>query len=59
MTTEVWTIKETGKFAAFCRVTSGMDVVDAINKVPVENEKPVRIKTMTVQSCTASPSDSK
>ena len=36
-----------GKFAAFGRVTKGMDVVDAINKAPVQNEKPdkpVRIR---------------
>ncbi len=43
-----------GKFAAFGRVTQGMDVVDAINKVPVENEKPakpVRIKKASVLAC--------
>lgn len=43
-----------GKFAAFGRVTRGMDVVDTINKVPVENEKPakpVRIKKATVRAC--------
>ena len=46
-----------GKFAAFGRVTRGMDVVDTINKVPVENEKPtkpVRIKKATVNNCTSS-----
>jgi peptidyl-prolyl cis-trans isomerase B (cyclophilin B) len=40
-----------GKFAAFGRVTKGMDVVDAINKVPVTDEKPdkpVRIKKAMV-----------
>ena len=45
-----------GTFAAFGRVTSGMDVVDAINKAPGENEKPtkpVRIKKASVQACTA------
>ena len=31
-----------GKFAAFGRVTSGMEVVDAINKMPVEDEKPAK-----------------
>ena len=44
-----------GKFAAFGRVVQGMDVVDVINKVPVENEKPakpVRIKKASVQACT-------
>ncbi|HEX3100878.1 MAG TPA: peptidylprolyl isomerase [Pyrinomonadaceae bacterium] len=43
-----------GKFAAFGRVTRGMDVVDTINKVPVENEKPakpVRIKKAGVRAC--------
>jgi peptidyl-prolyl cis-trans isomerase B (cyclophilin B) len=29
-----------GKFSAFARVTSGMDVVDAINHAPTEREKP-------------------
>ena len=45
-----------GKFAAFGRVTHGMDVVDTINKSPGENEKPVkpvRIKKASVQACTA------
>ena len=45
-----------GKFAAFGHVTHGMDVVDAINKVTVENEKPakpVRIKKASIQACTA------
>lgn len=43
-----------GKFAAFGRVTSGMDVVDAINKASVSDEKPekpVRIKKAVVKSC--------
>lgn len=43
-----------GKFAAFGRVTSGMDVVDAINKAPVTEEKPVkpvRIKKATLFAC--------
>ncbi len=45
-----------GKFAAFGRVTRGMDVVDAINKAAVENEKPakpVKIKKAGVQTCAA------
>ena len=44
-----------GKFAAFGRVTNGMEVVDAINKASVTDEKPekpVRIKKATVRSCT-------
>lgn len=48
-----------GKFAAFGRVTHGMETVDAINKAPVENEKPakpVRIKKASVQTCTAASS---
>jgi peptidyl-prolyl cis-trans isomerase B (cyclophilin B) len=43
-----------GKFAAFGRVTKGMDVVEAINKMPVEGEKPlkpVRIKHAKVAVC--------
>lgn len=43
-----------GKFAAFGRVTKGMDVADAINKADVENEKPakpVRIKKAEVIAC--------
>jgi peptidyl-prolyl cis-trans isomerase B (cyclophilin B) len=43
-----------GKFAAFGRVKQGMEVVDAINKMPVENEKPekpVRITRATVAPC--------
>jgi peptidyl-prolyl cis-trans isomerase B (cyclophilin B) len=45
-----------GTFAAFGRVTNGMDVVDAINKAPVENEKPdkpVKIKNALVFECAA------
>lgn len=44
------------KFAAFGRVTKGMDVVDAINKAPVSEEKPekpVRIKKATITACPA------
>ena len=43
-----------GKFAAFGRVTGGMDAVNAINKMEVEGEKPVkpvRITRATVFSC--------
>lgn len=43
-----------GKFAAFGRVTKGMDVVDAINKMPGENEKPnkpVKITRATIAPC--------
>ncbi len=45
-------------FAAFGRVVRGMEVVDAINKMPVEAEKPtkpVRIKRATVAACPAQP----
>lgn len=47
-----------GKFAAFGRVTRGMDVVDAINKAPVADEKPekpVRVKKASVTACTPTP----
>ena len=47
-----------GSFAAFGRVTKGMDVVDAINKAAVTNEKPekpVRIKKASVAACEAKP----
>jgi peptidyl-prolyl cis-trans isomerase B (cyclophilin B) len=47
-----------GKFAAFGRVTSGMEVVDAINKAVVTEEKPekpVRVKKATVFGCIAKP----
>ena len=43
-----------GTFAAFGRVVRGMETVDAINQMPVENEKPtkpVRIKRATVAPC--------
>ena len=43
-----------GKFAAFGRVTKGMDVVDAINKMPVEGDKPtkpVRLLKAIVVTC--------
>jgi len=45
-----------GTFAAFGRVTKGMDVVEKINKAPVvgeKPEKPVRIKTVTLFPCAA------
>ena len=47
-----------GKFAAFGRVTNGMEVVDAINNAPVSDEKPnkpVRIRKATVAPCPAKP----
>ena len=43
-----------GKFAAFGRVTKGMEVADAINRAPAEGEKPltpVRIKRAGVAPC--------
>ena len=43
-----------GKFAAFGRVTSGMEVVKTINELPVEGDKPkepVRIKTAKIAIC--------
>lgn len=46
-----------GKFAAFGRVTKGMDLVDTINKAPVKEEKPdkpIRIGKAVVFNCTAS-----
>ena len=45
-----------GTFAAFGRVTSGMETVDAINKAAVTDEKPdkpVRIKRATITPCVA------
>jgi len=45
-----------GKFAAFGRVTKGMEVVETINKMPVENEKPtkpVQITRAAVALCPA------
>ncbi len=47
-----------GKFAAFGRVTKGMDVVDTINKAEVNGdkpEKPVRIRRASVYTCSAAP----
>jgi len=46
------------KFAGFGKVTKGMEVVDAINKANVTEEKPekpVRIKKATVAVCKAVP----
>ena len=43
-----------GKFAAFGRVIKGMEVADAVNRAPAENEKPVspvRIKHAGVAQC--------
>lgn len=43
-----------GKFAAFGRVVRGMEVVEAINNMPAENEKPakpVRVVRATVAAC--------
>ncbi len=43
-----------GKFAAFGRVTKGIEVADAINKAPAEGEKPVkpvRINRALVAPC--------
>ena len=45
-----------GKFAAFGRVTKGMEIVDAINKMQVEGDKPVKsvlLKKATVFGCLA------
>jgi len=45
-----------GKFAAFGRVTKGMEVVDAINKAPVHEEKPdkpVRVRKASLMACKA------
>ena len=47
-----------GTFAAFGRATKGMEVVDAINKAQVKDEKPekpVRIKKATVFMCADTP----
>lgn len=44
------------KFAAFGRVTKGMEIVDEINKAPVAEEKPdkpVRVKKAIVTPCMA------
>lgn len=46
-----------GKFAAFGRVTRGMEVVDTINKAAVTDEKPdkpVRVKRAAVIKCVGS-----
>jgi peptidyl-prolyl cis-trans isomerase B (cyclophilin B) len=43
-----------GKFAAFGRVTKGMDVVEVINKMPVigdKPEKPVRLRKASLVTC--------
>jgi peptidyl-prolyl cis-trans isomerase B (cyclophilin B) len=45
-----------GTFAAFGKVTAGMEVVDEINKMPVENEKPkepVRLTEAKIETCRA------
>ena len=45
-----------GTFAAFGRVTRGMDIVDKINKAPVTGEKPdkpVRLATAKITVCTS------
>lgn len=45
-----------GKFAAFARVTKGMEVVDEINKMPVveeKPEKPVRLLKVVLTTCLA------
>ena len=47
-----------GKFAAFGRVTKGMEVADAINKAAVTNEKPdkpVRLNKASVFACKSEP----
>ncbi len=47
-----------GTFAAFGRVTSGMEIVDAINKMPVEADKPtkpVRLNRATTALCPVKP----
>lgn len=47
-----------GKFAAFGRVTRGMEVADAINSAPADGEKPtkpVRIKRAAVATCPPAP----
>lgn len=43
-----------GKFSAFGRVLSGMDVVDTINQAPTDGDKPdkpVRLTRVTVATC--------
>jgi peptidyl-prolyl cis-trans isomerase B (cyclophilin B) len=47
-----------GKFSAFGRVRSGMEIVDQINMAPAENEKPekpVRILRAVVKPCAKTP----
>jgi peptidyl-prolyl cis-trans isomerase B (cyclophilin B) len=47
-----------GKFAAFGRVTSGMEAVDTISKATVTDEKPekpVRIMKAQIQTCSVTP----
>ena len=47
-----------GSFAAFGRVVKGMEIAEAINKMPVENEKPnkpVKIKRALVAPCSPKP----
>ncbi len=47
-----------GTFAAFGRVIGGMEVVETINKMPVDGDKPtkpVHIKKATVAACPARP----
>ncbi len=47
-----------GKFAAFGRVTKGIEIADAINKAAVTDEKPdkpVRITKATIQTCPTPP----
>jgi len=49
-----------GTFAAFARVTSGMEVADAINGAALEGEKPVvpvRLKRAAVSICPVKPTD--
>ncbi len=49
-----------GTFAAFGRVTRGMEVADQISKMPVANEKPdkpVRIRRAVAAACPAPPTD--
>jgi peptidyl-prolyl cis-trans isomerase B (cyclophilin B) len=51
-----------GKFAAFGRVVKGMSVVDAINNMQTEGEKPakpVRITRATIGQCPAAKEDEK
>lgn len=43
-----------GKFAAFARVTSGMDIADTINKQALDGEtplNPVRLKKVILRAC--------